>query len=139
MNSKFLRSGLFWLLIIVIGIAVFMNFGTARSTQSPDSIQQLALEIKAGRIRDITVRGDTITAERYDGTRLITRKGSNVTAVEALKNLGVTEEELQSLEAFIVQDDSQLRGLGFLLSSALPLLLFGGLLIFMLRQAQGSN
>jgi len=62
----------------------------------------------------------------------------NVTAVEMLRNLGVPEERLRAIE-WRVENQSQWGGLIQAMGTFLPLLLFGGLLLLMLRQAQGSN
>jgi cell division protease FtsH len=55
-----------------------------------------------------------------------------------LEKLGVTEDELSKVEIEIIPP-SAWSDWGTVAITILPLLIFGGLLFFMVRQAQGSN
>ena len=138
MSQRTFRNGFVWLLIIVAVVAFFYNAFGGQDTAPPVGIQRIAEEAAAGNVKSITVRGNTLEVERFRGSTIVTRKDPNVTAVEMLRNLGVPEERLRTIE-WRVENQSQWGGLIQAMGTFLPLLLFGGLLLLMLRQAQGSN
>ena len=138
MNPRTFRNGFVWLLIIVAAVAFFYNAFGGQDTTPAVGIQRVAEEATAGNVKSITVRGNTLEVDRFRGSTIVTRKDPNVTAVEMLRNLGVPEERLRAIE-WRVENQSQWGGLIQAMGTFLPLLLFGGLLLLMLRQAQGSN
>jgi cell division protease FtsH len=120
---------------------LFLNFSSQSEKVEEMPISQVAAEIKAGRVEQITVTGDYSTLEvEFKGGRepVIARKGSDADVVDVLRNLGVSEEEIEGI-AIEYQQPSGWATWITLLSGILPALLFVGLFYFLLRQAQGSN
>jgi cell division protease FtsH len=91
-------------------------------------------------VKSIEVQGDTLTVE-YDDPSIAprtSRKEPDTTVFEAFDSLGVSSAQLKNVDIEI----KSLGGLGDwanLLITIVPLVLFGALLFFMVRQAQGSN
>jgi cell division protease FtsH len=139
-GSGLFRNGLVYLLIIVaIAALIFSVFSSPR--QPADiGITQVATDIKAGKVKALTVQGDEIVVDYKDpslGERT-SRKESDTTIFEALTNLGVTPAQLKNV-TIEVKSPGAWGEWANLLITIVPLILFGALLFFMVRQAQGTN
>jgi len=138
-SNGWMRNGFVYLLILVAIVALFYNaFTPSDSTNNTISLNQVAEKAKEGQIKKITVDGDELRIVTVGNDQFVSRKEENVSLVEALSGLGVTKDQLRSLEIEI-KSPPQWGGWMTVLGSFLPLVIFGGLLFFMLRQAQGSN
>ena len=137
MNGQQMRNILFLLLFLIVA-TTFWRVLNSSEPENPMALQELIVEINAGNIKEITVDGDLLTVTRHNGRQHVARKGSEEGVVETLRNLGAEPDKLQELN-IPIKRPSQWGTVLNLLSGVLPLLLFGGLLFFMLRQAQGSN
>jgi cell division protease FtsH len=134
------RNGLVYLLIIVaIAALIFSVFSAPRQTPDVD-ITQVASDIKSGKVESITVQGDNLTIEYNDPSLAprTSRKESDITIFEALDSLGVTSAYLKDVRVEI-KSPGAWGDWANLLITIVPLVLFGALLFFMVRQAQGSN
>ncbi|HBY93633.1 MAG TPA: cell division protein FtsH, partial [Chloroflexi bacterium] len=138
MNSKWMRNGFVYFLILVAAAAFIYNAFGSRETAPTKTINQVAADVEAGNVSEITVRGDVLEVKLNSGSVVESRKGPELGTLETLQQLGVSEEKLAALN-IKVERPSQWGNLLTVLGSFLPLLIFGGLLFFMLRQAQGSN
>jgi cell division protease FtsH len=139
-GSGFFRNGLVYLLIIVaIAALIFSVFSGPR--QSPDvDITQVATDIKNNKVKTVTVQGDDLTIEYTDPSiaARTSRKESDTTIFEALDNLGVSTADLKGV-AIEIKSPGAWGDWANLLITIVPLVLFGALLFFMVRQAQGTN
>jgi cell division protease FtsH len=139
MNSRWVRSGLIWVLILVAAVALLFNFTFRPTTRQEVSLNKLAGYVKSGDVKKIVVQGDDITITKRAGPpEESSRKEPRVSIVESMKNLGVTQDELRSVEIEI-QNPSDWGNWIAILGSFLPLVIVGGFLLFMMRQAQSSN
>ncbi|UCC90051.1 MAG: ATP-dependent zinc metalloprotease FtsH [Anaerolineales bacterium] len=127
------------MIIVAIAALIFSVFSGSR--QSPDiDISQVAADIKGGKVGTITVQGDNLTVEYNDPSLepRLSRKETGITIFEALDSLGVTAAHLRNIE-FEVGSPGAWGDWANLLITIVPLILFGALLFFMVRQAQGTN
>jgi len=133
-----LRNGIVYLLIGLSILAIFYAFfGSWRDTPSMDIVTVLQ-KAKNGEISQIEVRGDNLTVITRDGGRYSSYKESSVSMLKLLEDAGVRPDSPQ-FPKVIVQEPSRFGELSGLLYGLLPVLLFGGLLFLMMRQAQGAN
>lgn len=141
MNSGlFKSSGIVYLLILLaIAALIFSVFSGPRDNNELD-ITALAEQIKAGRVEKISIQDDDVTIKYLEANKppAKSRKESDVSIFKTLEDLGVTREELDQVEIEIIPR-SAWSDWGTLAITILPLLILGGLLFFMVRQAQGSN
>jgi len=131
------------LLFAAIIILVVYNFQTSASAQQTLSINQVAQDVRQGKISRISIEETRILLvykEDEKGIERVSHIEVSSTLVEQLKNLGVTTEELApgslSLE---VKPPSPWLGIATALGYVLPFLVLGGVFWFVFRQAQGSN
>src|SRR5438105_1364324 len=128
MNSRWIRNGLVWLLIFVAGGLLLFNFTFRPTTRQEVSLNKLAGYNKNGEVKKLTVQGDEITiSKKAGGPEETSRKESRVSAVEALTSLGVTQDQLKSVE-IEVQNPSDWGNVIAILGSFLPLVIVGAFL-----------
>ncbi len=129
------------MLFIAIIAMVFFTFNQQSAGDSRIPINQLATDIKAGRV-DSIIEDDSqleITYKDSDDIKLSTKDPSS-SLVEQLVDLGVTPEELSAENIIVdIKLPSPLLGIVSIASYILPFIIFMGLFWFILRQAQGSN
>lgn len=134
MNSRWLRSSFVYLLIIVAVIAVFYAIVPARGGTTEISINEVIGLARDNRVEVILVDGDVLKVKTKDGAEFKSRKEPGTSVYEMLLEAGV--DSGVNVE---VRGSSGLSNIFGLLLNFLPMLLFIGILLFMLRQAQGSN
>ncbi len=140
MNSKRVRSGLIYLLLLVaLGAFLYTSFGqNANNSSNESTIAEVAKMVRDGSITSIQVKDDTVTATTRDGEQLISRKESQVGIVPMLTNLGVTPEHLENVDIGVATPSIWDNWSGILFA-LLPLLLLGFFFFIILRQAQGAG
>ncbi|MBI1800368.1 MAG: ATP-dependent zinc metalloprotease FtsH [Chloroflexi bacterium] len=121
-------------------LAVLLLFNFVQSPQDKNSVplSSVAEDIKTGSVARIIVQDNLLRVQKRGGQEVVARKEDGIGVLETLRNFDITQEQLNKVE---IQFDrpSQFGSWIAILSSFLPLLVFGGLLIFMLRQAQSGN
>src|SRR5919205_290753 len=143
MDTKWLRNSFVYLIILVAIIALFFTVVQQGGTTDvkPIALNDLAQRIKQGQIKSIEVTDDRVvaTASAPGGPdqKFTTRTGRD-NFLDAMHNFGVTPEELSSVN-YTVKDPPQISNWLSILVNLLPLIFFGAILLFMMRQAQGSN
>jgi len=137
-SSRWIRNGLIYLIIIVIVLALFYNVYSASTGLTTVPITAVAEDAREGRISKILVSGEDLEITRTNGVEVASRKEPGADITEVLTNLGVTQEMLNGI-TIEVQTPSEWGSWFAILSSLLPLVLLGGLLLFMMRQAQSGN
>ncbi|MEM7348867.1 MAG: ATP-dependent zinc metalloprotease FtsH, partial [Chloroflexota bacterium] len=88
----------------------------------------------------LTIQNEEITVEYSQAGQpaIRSRKETGVSIFQTFETLGVSEEQLSNVDITIVPQGAW-GNWGTLALTVLPLLILGGLLFFMIRQAQGSN
>ena len=139
MTSRWLRNGFIYLLILVGVIAiVFTLFGTGGG-EGKEEVKpgDFVAHVTADEAQEIERDGDTVTWKVITGDdektyKFKLEKGATVLGI--LEDAGIPVEEQPRIEV---------KGGGFdwfgIFINFLPLIIFGGLLIFLMRQAQGGN
>ena len=139
MNGNWSRNAFVYLLILVAAAALFFNLYGAEDPPPQISLSQLAAAMKEGRVASVSVdEADvqvTLSGEEAPST---TRREADVPLTETLAGLGVTAEQLASVNITYEPPTNSGNWLA-LLVNLLPLLFIGGLFFILFRQTQGSN
>ena len=138
MGNRWIGNTFIYLIIFVAVIAVFfMLFSPGDDGEQSDLTSILALA-KDGQVSSIVVDGDRIVATSRQGNQqLVAAKEPGTSIFEILQSA-----EIDPVERGIEVEVHRSGGLGNLfgiLLQFLPLIFFGAILLFMMRQAQGSN
>jgi cell division protease FtsH len=137
MYSRLLRNSFIYLLILVAVIAIVLTlFQPGGSTPTKD-LGTVVSDAKAGLVKSIDVEGDSLTVTYKNGDKFKSRKETGASIATLMRDEGV---DLGSSGVQInVKEPSQFGNWFSLLINFLPLLVFGVILLWMMRQAQGSN
>lgn len=135
------QSYVIYLLLFVAIIVMAIYSFNQRSTTESLTINQVAADIKAGKISEIEDDENSLHVKYYEDLREgISTKEDSATLVEQLLNLGVTPNDLAPDKIrIIIKAPSPWIGILSALGYILPFLLLGGAFFFIFRQAQGSN
>ena len=142
-NNRWLRNGVVYLLVIVGVIVIFYTLLPSFGASSDVPLTTVVAMAKNDEIREIAVDGRKLTitpnvSSRVGSDRLYSRIGNDTDVINLLVESGV-EIGPPSGVSVTFEGSSGLRSLLGLLLNFLPLIIFGGLILFMMRQAQGSN
>jgi cell division protease FtsH len=128
------------LLILLVVLSVVGFYGQPLNQTEEVSLSRIVTEIKDGRVAALEIKEDSITAElKGTETRLVTQKEADASSTETLRNLGVSEEQLNDLTLSVEQPSGLSYWLSALVPVLLPFLLLGGFLWFMMRSAQVAS
>ncbi|MGB7876892.1 MAG: ATP-dependent zinc metalloprotease FtsH [Anaerolineales bacterium] len=141
MNSRNQSFLVYFLLIVAIAAMFYMGFRQDTSSEDVLTINQVAHDIQVGEVNRIIVDSDDKIQVIYaDGTEMPSQKEPGATLVDQLIGLGVTAEQLAPENVKLeVKPPSSWVGILSSVVYILPVLLMGGVLWFIFRQAQGSN
>jgi cell division protease FtsH len=137
MKPKWWQGGLFYLLILLLIVALGVTFIMPRSTK-PDKVDFYTFveEAKLGEIDTIQQEGTTLTGFKDDERKIeASFVGSTKELIDTLQEAGITLGE--GGMKFTVKAGG--FDWGSILISFVPLLLFGALLFFLFRSARGAN
>ncbi len=140
MDNKWLRNSFVYLILLVAVVALFFTaFPPSGGNENQQiSINEVAAGVRDGTIRRILVSEERLQIEYSDKRRATSRKETNVGITQQLRDYGVTPEQLDGTSIQFV-DPPQFGNWLQILINLLPLVFFGGILLFMMRQAQGTN
>lgn len=139
MRSGFVKNSFVYLLIVAAVAALVLSVFSNQAPQEQLDISDLATQIKNGQVDAITIQEDgTLIIEYINQTEDRSRKEPGVSFFDTMGSLGVSEETLSEIDITVEPKNPWGNWLALGIT-VLPLLIFGGLLFFMLRQAQGSN
>ena len=142
-SNKWLKNSFVYLLVIIGVIVVFYTFLPSFGGRNERPLTTVVSMAKNHEIREILVDGKKLTVfPRSSGAsgsnRFTSRMGSETDIINLLVESGVDVGPPGGVEVTFKGSSGWTSFLGLMLNF-LPLILFGGLILFMMRQAQGSN
>jgi cell division protease FtsH len=139
MSSRWLRNSFIYLLILVAVIAIVVSFFRSGDSTKTISFSDVITAGQQHQLKSIDVSGQTLNIEKVNDTQKYkSRIGSNTDLEQTLKDQGVT---IGGSDGVTIKyaSPSPWGNWVSLLIGFMPILVIGALLIFMMRQAQGSN
>jgi len=119
-----------WLIIAVVLMTVFNQFGAQRTAQTQMPYSQFIEEVRQQQITKVVIEGNVLKGERSDGQRFTSYAPSDPWMVsDLLKNNVSIEAKPEEQPSFLMS----------LLISWFPMLLLIGVWIFFMRQMQGGG
>ena len=136
MGSRWMRNSFVYLMILVAVIAIVVVFfrPSSDATSSKD-LSQVIADAKSEQVEKIEVKGNDLKVTLVNQTTYKSRKEDGASIFTILSENGVDTSRVP----IDIQKASALGNWVSLLLNFLPLLIFIGLIFFMMRQAQGSN
>ena len=144
MNGKFFRNGIVMLVLVVGTVALLYTFLVSPTNDTAKPYSGYLDDVRAGLVANVTQQDLTLTVTTTGnpGTKYTTVvPGIGVQSafqdtVDAAKAAGQDPNKI-TFTAMKASDAGQWVNL--LVGALLPVLLIGGFLFFMMRQAQGTN
>ena len=142
-SNRWLRNSFVYLLVIIGVIVVFYTFLPSFGGTNERPLTTVVSMAKNHEIREILVDGKKMTvfprsSSGTDSNSFTSRIGGETDVITLLVESGVEVGPPGGVEVTFKGSSGWTSFLGLLLNF-LPLVLFGGLILFMMRQAQGSN
>jgi len=141
LNAKFLRNGIVMLVLVAGTVALLVTWINSSSPQSADGYLKFLSDVKAGQVKTAVQDGESVTVTLQDNTTysvivpnsIMTNVANDMITAAAAGNVTLKPD------AFIKKPTADTSWIGLLLTGLLPLLVIGGFIFFMMRQAQGTN
>ncbi len=140
MSSRWLRNSFIYLLILVAVIAIVVSFFKQGGDSKDLTFSEIVAEARDGNLQKLEINNQSlkVTLKDQPDETFKSRIGKNVDVEKNLRDEGVEIGGPNGVEVKY-KSPSQFGGFLPLLINFLPLIVFGAILIFMMRQAQGSN
>lgn len=136
-NQSFI---IYLLLFMAIIAMVFFTFNQQSAVVEEIPINQLARDIREGKVKSIIEDDSRIEVHYRNNEIKTTTKDPSTPLIAQLVDLGVTPEDLTTDDISVdIKLPSPFLGIISILSYILPFIIFIGLFVFIMRQAQGSN
>ena len=139
MEKVFKNSSL--IIIVVLIVLMFIVLSTGKNeTVEKIAITQLSQQINEEKVKTITVQSDgKVRVELHDGIKQETNKEPDASLTDTLRNFGVDENKLSAIPITVETQSGTSFWATILIPSLLPILIIGGLIFFMMRQAMRGN
>ena len=142
-NNRWLRNSFVYLMIIIGVIVIFYTLLPSFGNRSEQSLGTVLAMAENNDIREIVIDGRKLVVyprgTSTAGTdRFISRIGRDTDIISLLDQRGVDIGPPSGVQVTF-KGSSGLSSFFGLMLNFLPLIFFGGLILFMMRQAQGSN
>jgi cell division protease FtsH len=135
-----LTKNIIWAVVTLIVISLIFSLFVGQGT-SPQtiSLNTLVTDINAGQVKQIKVSGDELDITLTNGTADVAQKESETGVSDTLKNLGVDQQALQSVDLQVVDQSGWEFWLNLLLPNILILAGIGLFFWLIFRQAKNGQ
>ena len=141
MNPKFFRNGIVMLVLVVGTVALLYTWISASGTTKPMGYGEFLAKVQAGEVDKVEQQGDTLTITLKGSPLQVT---SNVPTIltnvlQDMRTAAESGKQPFDPSIYLSKPAPDTSWVGLLLTGLLPLLVIGGFIFFMMRQAQGTN
>ena len=128
------RSLVYFLIIAGVTAVVFTLLSSNLGGSNELPINEVITMASRGQVEGIEVKGDSLTVTTFSGETYESRKESGSSVIQILNDAQVDLSRVN----VTVKGSGGLSAIFGLLFNFLPLIFFGAVLLFMMRQAQGQ-
>jgi cell division protease FtsH len=139
LNPRFFRNGIVMLLLVVVALAVVLTVLNQTTPNNNIAYSTFLDNVQHGQVRSALQEGSSLTVTGTDGgkyTVVIPGLLANQVLDDMSKRADAGKTALPTLEAKQPPDNGWIS---ILITGLLPILIIGGFIFFMMRQAQGTN
>ncbi|MFL5673567.1 MAG: ATP-dependent zinc metalloprotease FtsH [Chloroflexota bacterium] len=131
------------MLVLVVGTAALL-FTWIQSSSQPNPIgySQFLDDVRLGHVGSVVQQGETLSVKRNDGSPAYTVTVPSVLTIvypNDMQTAAKAGNQTLAPDIYKAEPAPDTSWLGLLLTGLLPLLVIGGFIFFMMRQAQGTN
>ncbi len=139
MNPKFFRNGIVMLVLVVGTAALLFTWISTTSTPPTTGYSTFLADVRAGNVSQVTQQGTTLTVKKGTDTYTVVVPTILTNVLADIREAEQAGNQDPNSVDFAAQPAPDTSWLGLLLTAVLPLLIIGGFIFFMMRQAQGTN
>jgi cell division protease FtsH len=141
LNPKFFRNGIVMLVLLVGTIALLFTLLQSSSPTASVGYSQFLTDVQRGNVNRVIQEGDnlTVTARNPDRTYTVTVPNVLTQVFQDMQAAASRGGIALSEDIYTVRSAPDTSWIGLLATFILPLLIIGGFIFFMMRQAQGTN
>jgi len=141
LNAKFLRNGIVMLVLVAGTVALLYTWVTSTTPANTVGYSEFLNKVAAGEVAKVVQDGETLTVTPKTGTPYTVIVQNPITGNVLDDMLAAATKGGQELPADVYarKQTADTSWVGLLLTGLLPLLVIGGFIFFMMRQAQGTN
>jgi cell division protease FtsH len=141
LNAKFARNGIVMLVLIVGTLVLLWQLLGQTTSASNTAYSQFLANIQAGQVQTVTQEQSTLTVTPKGGgqTYTVTVPPILTNVLQDMQAAAKTGGVTLAADVFAAKDAPDTSWIGLLVTTALPLILIVGFILFMMRQAQGTN
>ena len=143
MNSKFFRNGIVMLILVIGTVALLYTWLLQSPADTSKSYSFFLDQVSKGQVAKVVQTGTTlqVTTTGTPPDTYTTEVASAFTNVfdDMTKAAVAGGQDIAKIDYKAQQEPQTGQWLGLLISALLPVLLIGGFIFFMMRQAQGTN
>ncbi len=124
---------------ILVAAFTLVVFQSTTNRTNEIAFSELVRRVEGGDVRQIQIVGDRLNITFQDGTQATSTKSPETDAYQQLNAFGVPTEQLTEIN-WDNRRPSNIGGVVLtIVTTLLPILVIGGLILFMFRQSQGAN
>ena len=140
MNAKFLRNGIVMLVLVAGTVALLYTWVQSSAPSQSVGYSAFYDDVKAGVVKEVVQDGETLQVTKTNGDTYVVVVPNNITGdVYSDMQKASAAGGQSTVPPYEKQATADTSWIGLLLSGLLPLLVIGGFIFFMMRQAQGTN
>ncbi len=141
MNTKFLRNGIVMLVLVAGVVALLYTWVTSSTPQAQEGYLRFLDDVKAGKVQKAVQEGETLLVTISDNSTYTVVVPNPITGdvSKDMSTAAVAGGVTLKPDVYIKKPSSDSSWVSLLVSGLLPLLIIGGFIFFMMRQAQGTN
>jgi cell division protease FtsH len=143
LNPRFMRNGLL-MLVLVMGVSALLYTWLGASTQTqPTGWGQFLTNVSNGEVAKVTQQDQLLTVKSTKGTEYTVVApvfpGLNIDVLQKIQEAAGAGGHPFDQNQYELKQAADNSWIGLVLTGLLPLLIIGGFIYFMMRQAQGTN
>jgi len=140
LNAKFARNGIVMLVLVVGTIVLLWQLLGQTTAASNTAYSDFLNNAEAGKVATVSQEDSTLTVTTTDGTATYTVTVPTI-LTNVLQDVRAAEKAGNVSHPAVVgaKQAPDTSWIGLLVTTALPLILIVGFILFMMRQAQGTN
>src|SRR6185369_6843870 len=141
LHPTFFRNGIVMLVLVVGTAALLFTWIQTTTPSNPVGYSQFLSDVRDNKVANVVQQGDTLTVKPKTGSTSYTVTVPSVLTQVLNDMVAAADTTGLKLPADIYKAEPapDTSWLGLLLTGLLPLLVIGGFIFFMMRQAQGTN